>query len=181
MAISKVIDRPIKREERTDEAVIYAPMGQGYQVRVLRVTRDFYLDAPPVEISRRWVARSMTQLLKDKTVLPLLAALPVIFDRWTQEDDLDALTVTELELAIAVATRTSDAALATMADWDAQLRLADIALAEAMAKPDLEARRIAQAEDDALITHTAIARKAYTDATSQLLTLTTRLAAIRGS
>jgi hypothetical protein len=180
MAISKVIDTPVKREERTDEAVIYAPMGQGYQVRVLRVTRDFYSDAPPVENARRWVARSMTQLLKDKAVLPLLAALPVIFDRWAQEDDLNALTLAELEAAIADAIQASDAAQAAMTDLEAQLSLADITLAEALAKPDLEARRIAQAEDDDLNARTAVARKAYGDATSHLLTLKTQLAAVAG-
>ena len=180
MAISKVIDMPVKREERTDEAVIYAPMGRGYQVRVLRVTRDFYLDAPSVEVARRWVGRSMVQLLKDKSVLPLLAALPVIFDRWAQEDDLNALTVTELETAIADATRISDAALAILADWEAQLHLADSALAEALAKPDLEACRIAQAEADDLNAHTSAARKAYTVATSQLIALTMQLTAVRG-
>ena len=180
MAITKVIDTPIKREERTDEVVIYAPLGQGYHVRVLRVTRDFYPDAPPVEVARRWVGRSMSQLLKDTAALPLLAALPVIFDRWAQDDDLNALTVTELETAIADATRVSDAALATLADWEAQLHLADSALTEALATPDLEARRIAQANADDLNARTSAARKAYTDATSQLIALTTQLTAVRG-
>lgn len=90
MALTRQTELPINREERTDEVVIEAPLGAGYNVRVLRITRDYYADGRITEVSRRWIVRNMTQLMADSDAFPLLASLPPIFDRWSQEDDAAA-------------------------------------------------------------------------------------------
>lgn len=178
MAITKVIDTPIKREERTDEVVIYAPLGQGYHVRVLRVTRDFFTDAPPVEVGRRWITRSMARLRLDKAALPLLGSLPAIFDRWSQDDDLAAVTRSDLEAAVVVAQSSADAAQLELTSRDAELLLAVGRLNAALTGPDLEARRVAQVNADAVSILTVAARSAYTVASEELLRLRTQLAAL---
>lgn len=178
MAITKVIDTPIKREERTDEVVIYAPLGQGYHVRVLRVTRDFFADAPPVEVGRRWITRSMARLRLDSAALPLLGSLPSIFDRWSQDDDHDALTRSELEASVAVVQASADAAHLELTSREAELLLAVGRLNAALTGPDLEARRVAQADADAASILTVSARSAYTTAAEELFRLRTQLAAL---
>lgn len=179
MAITKVIDRPIKREERTDEVVISAPLGQGYHVRVLRVTRDFFADAPPVEVGRRWLVRGMARLLRDSSALPLLGALPSIFDRWSQEDDLAALTLTELEAAVIEAQQSVAAAQAALTVEDANvIRLVGV-LNAALLQPDLEARRVAQADADAANVRLVAARTTYDRAVGILEPLVARLAVLR--
>lgn len=179
MAITKVIDQPTKREERTDEVVISAPLGQGYHVRVLRVTRDFFADAPPVEVGRRWLVRDMARLLRDSSALPLLGALPSIFDRWSQEDDLAALTLAELEVEVIEAQQVAATAQATLTVEDANvLRLVGV-LNAALLQPDLEARRVAQAEADAATVRLVAARAAVDRATAVLEPLVARLAVLR--
>ena len=112
MAIQKVIDLPIKREERTDEVVIHAPLGKGYHVRVLRVTRDFFQTSPPVEVSRRWIERNMAQLMTDPDAIPLLSGLPALFDRWATEDDAAAAVAAAAAAAVAATAATAAAAAA---------------------------------------------------------------------
>jgi hypothetical protein len=90
MAVEREIRVPIRREERTDEVIIQAPITKGYFVRVLRITRDYFEDGKEIEISRRYITRDMSKLILDAEAVPLLTALPAIFDRWANEDDAAA-------------------------------------------------------------------------------------------
>ncbi len=86
MAILLTPVSAVRREERTDEAIISIPYGKTPVVRVLRVTRDTLADGSIIEASRRWVERDIVELLADTDAAPLVALLPAIFDRWSTED-----------------------------------------------------------------------------------------------
>ena len=136
MAITKTIEHPTKRDERTDEVVIFAPLGKGYQVRVLRVTRDYFANSPPVEVSRRWLQRTMAQLMADSGALPMIAALPPIFDRWAQEDDASKV-VRDAASAALLASQSVYAAASILASTKSAARnAAQIVLANAQQWPD---------------------------------------------
>lgn len=82
MAIERPIILPVKREERTDEVLITTPPDGQYVVRIVRVTRDHYADGSVLEVSRREITRTLPDLMKDTKALPIMAALPAIFDEW---------------------------------------------------------------------------------------------------
>lgn len=90
MAISRVIEVPTSRIERTEEVVITTPMSGAYAVRVNRVTYDLFPDKPPVEVSRRTLFRDLPALLADQDAAAMVSALPALFDRWAAEDDAAA-------------------------------------------------------------------------------------------
>lgn len=170
MAIAKTINQPIKREERTDEVVIQAPLGAGYIVRVLRVTRDYFADAPPVEVARRWLSRSMQQLMLNKAALPLIGSLPPTFDRWAQEDDDRASARNKVLADLAVAQAALGTASAAMLASDTAESAAQVALTAAQASlNDVEltgsASVVAAARADVMACQTSYNR-AHTTAVS---------------
>lgn len=101
MAIPLTPEQALYREERTEEVHILCEMGTtsfdaakgyiaatgapNYAVHVIRVTRDYYANQPPVEIKRRTVTRDLTALLADPAAAALLLSLPPVFDRWATE------------------------------------------------------------------------------------------------
>lgn len=87
MAIEIPVQSPVafvKREERTDEAVICAPLGQAPYLQLLRVTRDTFSDGATREIGREIVVIPLDQLMANPQAAELVGTLPPLFDALVQ-------------------------------------------------------------------------------------------------
>lgn len=101
MATALIPEQALYREERTDEVLISCGLGTtafnpakgyvtsvgapNYLVQIVRVTRDYYANQPPVEIKRRTITRDFAALMADPAAAALLLSLPPVFDRWAAE------------------------------------------------------------------------------------------------
>ena len=100
MALSKAMERkaPTTVEERTWRANIETPRGGDYSIQVYR--QISYLDEDgevvgKTELNTTPVSRMAKDIVKESVTLPdgtevpaalILAALPLFFDRWAEED-----------------------------------------------------------------------------------------------